>query len=230
MVTNLQHVLRFVCWGVDNPPVTSASGQVHSRTRQAIFAGVVVLVVGAGGVTARAAYGARGAGGDAARAVATPAATAALSTPMAVPSATPKPAVLAVVPRPVVPPRFSSTLSSGAKGAIVGAVQQRLIWTGLTLAKTSVFDAATVRAVRTFQAKQSLNVSGRVDLRTYKRLVAVTPRGAGLDPRCAGPGIVLCIDKSQEVLRYLVNGRVVLLVDARFGSGSTPSRSSCPRP
>lgn len=103
-------------------------------------------------------------------------------------------------------------------------MQQRLAWTGYRLALTSVFDAATVTAVRGFQEKQSLTVSGRVDLTTYRRLVAVTPRGAALDPRCATTGEVLCIDKSQKVLRYLVNGTVLLVMDARFGSADLPTR------
>ena len=103
-------------------------------------------------------------------------------------------------------------------------MQQRLLWTGLKLAKTSVFDAATVKAVRKFQGKQGLRVNGRVDLKTYKRLVAVTRRGAGLDPRCATTGQVLCIDKSQKVLRYLVNGKLMLLIDVRFGSPAFPTR------
>jgi len=124
----------------------------------------------------------------------------------------------------VVPIKFRSTLSAGSRGAIVGAVQQRLIWTGVDLSKTGVFDTATVSAVRAFQAKQSLWVSGKVDLATYKRLVAVTPRGAALDPRCAVTGQVLCIDKSQKVLRYLVNGKLIMVLDARFGSSDLPTR------
>ncbi len=119
---------------------------------------------------------------------------------------------------------FTTTLSAGSKGAIVAAVQQRLAWTGLVVAKTSAFDAVTVKAVRKFQVKQSLKVTGRVDLTTYKRLVAVTRRGTGLDPRCATTGQVLCIDKSQKVLRYLVNGKQMLLIDVRFGSPALPTR------
>ena len=125
---------------------------------------------------------------------------------------------------PAKPPTFRSTLSIGASGPIVGAVQRRLTWTGLSLADTSVFDAATLNAVRKFQAKQGLRVSGRVDLATYRGLVAVTPRGARLDPRCAASGQVLCVDKSQRVLRYLVNGKVVLVIDVRFGSPELPTR------
>ena len=119
---------------------------------------------------------------------------------------------------------FTTTLSFGSKGPIVGEVQQRLLWTGLHLSKTSTFDAATVSAVRKFQGKQGYKVNGRLDSKTYKRLVAVTRRGAGLDPRCATTGAVLCIDKSQKVLRYLVGGKLVLLVDVRFGSPSLPTR------
>ena len=196
-------------------------GQAHPRLRQAVFAGALVIVVGAGGVTARAAYGARGVGGNAAGPVASPGTAYALA-PVPAPvtvSVTPAPAA-AKSPAPV----FTSTLRLGSKGAIVGVVQQRLLWTGLKLAKTSVYDAATVKAVRAFQVKQGYRANGRVDAKTYKRLVAVTRRGAGLDPRCATHGQVLCIDKSQKVLRYLVDGKLKLLIDVRFGSPSLPTR------
>ena len=122
------------------------------------------------------------------------------------------------------PPVFTATLRLGSKGAIVGVVQQRLLWTGLSLSKTSVYDSATVKAVRKFQGKQGLSGTGRVDAKTYQRLVAVTRRGAGLDPRCATHGQVLCIDKSQKVLRYLVDGKLKLLIDVRFGSPALPTR------
>jgi hypothetical protein len=136
----------------------------------------------------------------------------------------PAPATPAMIPKPALPTVFKGTLSLGSKGPIVGSIQQRLAWTGLRLAKTSVFDKATYAAVRKFQGKQGFRVNGRVDSKTYKRLVAVTRRGAGLDPRCATKGSVLCIDKSQKVLRYLVNGKLILLLDVRFGSPALPTR------
>jgi lipoprotein-anchoring transpeptidase ErfK/SrfK len=120
--------------------------------------------------------------------------------------------------------KLPTMLSRGATGVMVSAVQQRLVWTGLVLHVNGIFDLATYKAVRKFQGKQGLHVSGTVDSRTYKRLVLVTRRGAGLDPRCASSGQVLCIDKSQKVLRYLVGGRVVLTVDVRFGSANLPTR------
>lgn len=196
-------------------------GQAHPRRRQAVLAGALVIVVGAGGVTARAAYGARGVEGNAAGRVASPGTTheqAPASAPISVHQ---KPAPAAAKPPA---PVFAGTLRLGSKGAIVAVVQQRLLWTGLQLAKTSVYDAATVKAVRTFQVKQGYRANGRVDAMTYKRLVAVTRRRAGLDPRCATHGQVLCIDKSQKVLRYLVDGKLKLLIDVRFGSPALPTR------
>jgi L,D-transpeptidase catalytic domain/Putative peptidoglycan binding domain len=136
--------------------------------------------------------------------------------PTAVPRAAAKP--------PVSLTKFASTLTVGARGPLVGSLQQRLAWTGLSVKRTSVYDAATVKAVRKFQGKQGLRANGKVDSRTYKRLLAVTRRGAGLDPRCASQGQVLCIDKSQKVLRYLVNGKLVMLLDVRFGPPNLPTR------
>src|SRR5262249_41351754 len=90
--------------------------------------------------------------------------------------------------------------------------------------KTGVFDAATVKAVKSFQVKQLLSATGRVDKTTFTRLAQVTKRGPHLDPRCSGAVRVLCIDKSQKVLRYLVHGRLVMLLDVRFGSAELPTR------
>ena len=146
--------------------------------------------------------------------------------PLSAPAgASAKPAVKAVpVLKRAPTPRFVSTLRLGARGPIVSDVQQRLVWTGVALKVTGRYDARTVTAVRTFQSKQSYQRTGRVDRRTYARLVAVTKRGADLDPRCVGDAAVLCIDKSQKVLRYLVGGTLAMLVDVRFGSAELPTR------
>ena len=131
----------------------------------------------------------------------------------------PKPA-----PKPPKVPAFHRTFGLGARGPLVSDVQRRLTWTGVSVKVTGHYDVATVAAVKRFQTKQSYGRSGRVDLRTYQRLVAVTKQGASLDPRCDVSGAVLCIDKSQEVLRYLVAGKLMMLVDVRFGSAELPTR------
>ena len=210
-------------------------GGLSQGARHVVVAGGLVAVVVVGGVTARAAYGVRDAGGDAAKAVTVPAEGSTIGDPTrgpapgatgaggSVPSSgsttTAKPA-----PVGLSAPKLTRTLRAGATGQIVRVVQQRLAWTGLSVRDTGVLDGATVGAVRKFEVKQLLSVDGRVDRTTYARLLQVTRRGAALDPRCAGAEHVLCIDKSQKVLRYLVGGKLVMLLDARFGSPELPTR------
>jgi hypothetical protein len=187
-------------------------------------------VVVAGGVTAGVAFGVRDTGRGAPQAVT----QSPISTSSPIPSSpSPSPTPTASTtptppPAPPVPPKFPlafhKTIRAGWKGPIVALVQQRLVWTGLTLKRTGVFDAATVAAVKKFQVKQLLSSTGRVDKATFTRLAAVTKRKAKLDPRCGGAVQVLCIDKSQKVLRYLVHGKVVMLLDVRFGSAELPTR------
>jgi len=148
----------------------------------------------------------------------------------ATPTPTPLPVATSTKPVPKAPlkpppvPAFHRTFGLGARGPLVSDVQRRLTWTGVSVKVTGHYDAPTVAAVKRFQTKQSYGRSGRVDLRTYQRLVAVTKQGASLDPRCDVSGAVLCIDKSQEVLRYLVAGKLMMLVDVRFGSAELPTR------
>jgi peptidoglycan hydrolase-like protein with peptidoglycan-binding domain len=96
----------------------------------------------------------------------------------------------------------------------------------------------TVAAVRGFQAKRRIPVTGRVDRRTLDLLVAMTSDptedelanrrpdpadGAALDARCR-TGRVLCIDKTSSSLRWVVDGAVATSLDVRFGSEFTPTR------
>ena len=105
---------------------------------------------------------------------------------------------------------------------------------------TGVYGEVTTKAVRGFQAKREIPVTGAVDQRTLDRLHAMTsepteaelanevPSSNGntpgpLDPRCE-TGRVLCIDKSSSTLRWVVDGDVRLTVDTRFGASATPTR------
>jgi peptidoglycan hydrolase-like protein with peptidoglycan-binding domain len=99
------------------------------------------------------------------------------------------------------------------------------------------YDAQTVTAVRGFQAKRAIPVTGDVDQRTMDRLTGMTtapttaelhnriPSPSKLDPRCL-TGRVMCIDKTTSTLRWVVDGKVLQLLDARFGStiSNTPTR------
>ena len=129
-------------------------------------------------------------------------------------------------------------LSRGASGEEVRDLQARLVsiqW--LFGDVTGSYDAETVAAVRGFQDKRGIPVTGEVDQRTLDRLHAMTgqptyeemhdvepePSLGALDPRCE-VGRVLCIDKSSNSLRWVVDGKVTASYDVRFGSDELPTR------
>ena len=128
--------------------------------------------------------------------------------------------------------------SSGDRGDDVRDLQARLKAISWYFGDvTGSYDDQTVKAVRGFQAKRGIPVTGEVDQRTLDRLHAMTyapthdamfnvetPVGA-LDPRCT-TGRVMCIDKTSRTLRWVVDGTVLKTLDARFGStlNDTPTR------
>ncbi len=129
-----------------------------------------------------------------------------------------------------------SLLASGASGESVRDLQARLVQVQWLFGDISgSYDAATVEAVRGFQAKRRIPVTGAVDQRTLDRLTAMTvtptyeqrhnirPEPGALDPRCT-TGRALCIDKAANTLRWVVGGEVVATYDVRFGSDELPTR------
>ncbi len=127
-------------------------------------------------------------------------------------------------------------LSAGDGGEAVRDLQVRLVqieW--LYGDVTGTYDAATVDAVRGFQAKREIPVTGEVDQRTLHRLHAMTstptydqkhniePEPGALDPRCT-TGRALCVDKSTNSLRWVVDGQVLDTFEVRFGVAEMPTR------
>lgn len=129
-------------------------------------------------------------------------------------------------------------LGPGDSGRDVRELQARLAqidWFEADV--TGFYGEVTTAAVRGFQAKREIPVTGEVDRRTLDRLHAMTtePTEAeltnqtttntpgALDPRCLD-GRVLCVDKTSRTLRWVVDGTVVRTVDVRFGSQYTPTR------
>lgn len=103
---------------------------------------------------------------------------------------------------------------------------------------TDTYGELTVAAVEGFQGKRMIPVTGEVDQRTLDLLVAMTheptadelanrppdpAEGATLDPRCL-TGRTLCIDKSSNSLRWVVDGDVQVTVDVRFGREGMETR------
>ena len=127
-------------------------------------------------------------------------------------------------------------LAPGRTGDDVGDLQARLVAIQWLFGDVSgTYDVATTEAVRGFQAKRRIPVTGVVDQRTLDRLHAMTAapshatmynlgnRPGALDPRCR-VGRVLCIDKTSQTLRWVVDGQVLKTVDVRFGASYTPTR------
>jgi peptidoglycan hydrolase-like protein with peptidoglycan-binding domain len=129
-------------------------------------------------------------------------------------------------------------LAEGDEGEEVRELQARLRQIDWFQADvTGFYGDLTVEAVRGFQAKREIPVTGEVDRRTLDRLHGMTtePTAAelanqlgsnvpgALDPRCE-TGRALCVDKSSDTLRWVVDGQVLKTVDVRFGGASTPTR------
>ncbi|MGI8456519.1 MAG: L,D-transpeptidase family protein [Propionibacteriaceae bacterium] len=117
--------------------------------------------------------------------------------------------------------------AKGERSASVKALQSRL-WREGVLKKTyltSYFGDNTAQAVKAFQRKNHLRVTGKVDASTWKTLVAksgsMTTTTSSvvtkLPKKCRVTGRVLCADKTSRNLYYLVDGNLVKTLDARFG-------------
>ena len=91
-------------------------------------------------------------------------------------------------------------------------------------------------AVKGFQAKREIPVTGYVDQRTMDRLTAMTHKPTSdelnnivsavksdLDPRCM-TGRAICISKTTNKLTWLVDGKAQLTMSVRFGAQATQTR------
>ena len=165
-------------------------------------------------------------------------------TPEPTPSPTPSPTRTPTpTPTPKLTPKPSPTLrpgvpllSAGDQGDEVRDLQARLkqiYWFNADV--TGVYGDVTTAAVRGFQAKRGIPVTGEVDRRTLDRLGAMTtePTDAELQNRANAPGAldarcrvgrVICVDKTSSTLRWVVDGKVLQTLDARFGASTTPTR------
>ena len=100
---------------------------------------------------------------------------------------------------------------------------------------TGTYDDATVEAVRGFQAKREIPVTGEVDQRTLDRLHAMTddadrtrqlhnigPTARARSTRAAGPAGCCASTRPASTLRWVVDGKVQPTLDVRFGVSTTP--------
>ncbi|MFJ9625895.1 peptidoglycan-binding protein [Streptomyces sp. NPDC101181] len=125
----------------------------------------------------------------------------------------------------------------GSEGGQVRELQARLRQTGhFGRNPTGYYGTVTADAVRSFQDRRKLPVTGRADVVTWQRLLTMSrnPTADELDPPTERPvaapderclkGRVLCISKKSRTLAWMIDGKVVSAMDVRFGSEYTPTR------
>lgn len=131
-------------------------------------------------------------------------------------------------------------LGPQTSGDRVRDLQARLKQIGWFFADvTGTYGPVTAGAVKGFQAKREIPVTGLVDQRTLDRLNAMTRTPTDdelhniaigsastrtpLDARCL-TGRALCIDKTSRTLRWVVDGKVRSTLAVRFGASYSPTR------
>lgn len=123
--------------------------------------------------------------------------------------------------------RLRLPMHKGDTGDYVTELQERLAWLSYDIDRREVrherFGATTKDAVRALQTKFFLDPSGRVNERTWS-LAKSLSLPIGWVPKACRQGTAICVDKTQKLLRYLRDGKVVLALDARFGASGTPTR------
>lgn len=179
------------------------------------------------------------------------------------PSTAPKPAPSKTTPAPTGRPTSTPTktakpvpapvivLQAGDSGAKVRSLQARLRQIGWFAGDVSdLYGSRTEAAVRGFQGKRRLPATGRLDLTTWNRLLAMThvPTRDELDnvkPKPPEPkddetpapaamswdvdsgcltGRVMCISKTTQMLTWVIDGKPQYQFSVRFGSDELPTR------
>lgn len=147
---------------------------------------------------------------------------------------TPAPTTEKPEPAPVI------VLQPGDTGPKVRSLQARLRQIGWFEGDVSDrYGPRTTASVRGFQAKRGYDVTGRLDERTWDKLVSMTHRPTtdelanvkatpapitwDVDERCM-TGRVMCVSKSTRRLTWVVDGVPQYGFDVRFGSDELPTR------
>lgn len=145
--------------------------------------------------------------------------------PAVVATTTPEPAPVATVAdatpanRVAVAPLATPLVAVGqSNGAETERVQQRLLELGFWLqSPNGSYDLTTLQAVMAFQKYLGLEASGSVDDQTAALLTAMTLRAYGY----ADAGTLAEIDKTRQLLFFVVDGRVRWVFNTSTGNGET---------
>ncbi len=115
-------------------------------------------------------------------------------------------------------------IKAGMEGQSVTTIQEQLNGVGKPAPVNGVFDEQTRKAYKSFQDKFGYWPTGKVTQSPALKLKKLYGNGK-LPKICRTSNKVLCIDKTQLVLRQMTNGKQKLVTDVRFGSEQTPTRN-----
>jgi len=156
----------------------------------------------------------------------TPAPTASPSPdPTASPSPEPTPSATDASPSPsptatTMPPRRTLPLRVGDRGPLVAKAQEKLQWLGYEFSpsslKNATFDRKMRDIVKAFQVKYWMYPTGVITTKTWDLLTKMAGPVGAL-PKACTEVTSICADKTAKLLRYVVDGKVKLTTDARFG-------------
>lgn len=118
-------------------------------------------------------------------------------------------------------------IRKGMQGRSVKRLQKQLSGIGKPAPLTGVMDKETVRAYRSYQDKFGFWPSGTVGQKAALKLKELY--GKGKLPKPCRTGKIICIDKTQLVLRLMKDGKQRLVTDVRFGTELTPTRDGMHR-
>jgi peptidoglycan hydrolase-like protein with peptidoglycan-binding domain len=114
-------------------------------------------------------------------------------------------------------------LRLGMSGPAIETLQTELSGVGKTAEVTGVFDEQTKIAYKSWQKKFGYWPTGVVTGKQATYLKKLY--GKGTLPKICRTGQVLCVDKTQLLLRAMKDGEQELVTDVRFGSSETPTRN-----
>jgi Putative peptidoglycan binding domain/L,D-transpeptidase catalytic domain len=108
----------------------------------------------------------------------------------------------------------------------VRELQYRLRWAGVYKGPvTGTFANKTYRAVKRFQRRHHLEVTGKANVRTWKKLIPRTVRGrADIPPRCKRAGWHACYDRKRHQVTLWRNGTLWNSWLVRGGSSTHQTR------
>lgn len=114
---------------------------------------------------------------------------------------------------------FPLTMNSRGKGVM--RLQQNLAWLGYDINRRERQEArlgeTTQAAIEAVQVKFFWARERRVRAAVAMKIDAIAGEVGALPSACTDVGLSLCIDKTQKVLRYVRDGKVLLTTDVRFG-------------